>query len=321
MANICFVLRAEKTERRCTSNGMIAGLKQLGHTVDKIVFRKKDLWPGDRKITERFKRNIPEDAIVIMPKGAHLRPEAIQALKLARPDWRLVFWSADSIACGPRDGRQDGMLQRVLAFDDVIFTGYEACKFMRENGYEGRLAQVFQGFRPEVWHPTPASPVRNTAPKVSFLGSFYQGDGGRRRILDSIRHIGFKLNIGTHVYLEHAAAMYRTSRINLNIACGEIISNRMIRILAAGGFCLTPVLKDLQEGYPEGTVATYEYQDLKDLHEKVRHYMKYPDEAAEIAARGLELARTRPWLVQMGKVMKFLDGESICDGAATEYCS
>ena len=311
-----------KVAPHSTLHGMVDGLAALGHEVDVISYQKKVLHPGDRKILSLLNDRIPDGAVCLLMKGGHLPSVTIKKLREMKGTCKLVFFSADSLNCGPRDGRAGAMSNRAMECEYSIFTGYEGCEFMHSQGYAGRLAQIFQGFRPEIWHPSADARVQVASPQVSFLGSFYGGDGGRRRILASIRHIGFKLTHGTGMYLRQAAKLYRTARINLNIACGEIISNRVIRILASGGFCLTPMLKDLEAGYEPGVqMGTYEHGNLTDLHEKIRYWMEHGEEAQAIAGRGLELARTRPWSVQMGKIMKFVDGEIVCDGAATRYVS
>lgn len=90
---------------------------------------------------------------------------------------------------------------------------------------------------------------------------------------------------------EQVGQAYRDARIVLNDHWDDmretgIVSNRLFDALAAEAFVISDEMPEINELF-EGTVVTY--KDREDLREKVEYYMRHPEEAEKLAARGHEL--------------------------------
>jgi len=98
------------------------------------------------------------------------------------------------------------------------------------------------------------------------------------------------------VYRGRAGHRFELNKIycgaGINIDIGRIYQNDMVTmrvfdVMACGGFVLTERNDALLELFTEGVELDC-YTSLQELVEKAEHYIKNPDEAAAIAARGLD---------------------------------
>lgn len=82
--------------------------------------------------------------------------------------------------------------------------------------------------------------------------------------------------------------VFYQSKINLNITSRTIESGiplRVMDILSCGGFCLTNYQPEIAEFFEDG-VDLVMYTDMEDLLSKVRYYLEYEAERAQIAQNG-----------------------------------
>ena len=67
---------------------------------------------------------------------------------------------------------------------------------------------------------------------------------------------------------------------------------RVINVMACGGFLIAEHSESIQELFEVGKeIETY--RTIEELETKVAHYLENPEEAREIAQRGLEAVRQR----------------------------
>jgi hypothetical protein len=157
---------------------------------------------------------------------------------------------------------------------------------------------------------------------MCFFGlDSYTGDGGRAKKVQALRQAGYSVRTGQRCFHEKAAKAYWESAISLNFVCGDITSNRLVRILASGGFCLTEQNADILHSFSEGReLATFRQGDIEHLLEQAEYYMQRPALRREIGLAGHEWAKTRSWAHQVEKMVQFVQGKNIpADGAAGEY--
>jgi hypothetical protein len=158
----------------------------------------------------------------------------------------------------------------------------------------------------------------------------YKGDGGRRAKGKALTNGGFKMHCPKKIYHEAAAKVYYNSGICLNMVCGTpgeghtpvgITSNRLVRLLASGGFALTERNTDVAASFEEGNqLATFNFGDVSDLLKKTRYWMDNPKERLEVARRGWEWSANWSWDQQMEKMTRFIDGDDVpADGAASAW--
>lgn len=95
-------------------------------------------------------------------------------------------------------------------------------------------------------------------------------------------------NRGFADYYKEMPQIFSNSRINLNITVKSIqsgIPQRILDILACGGFCLTNYQREVADHFIDGTDLVM-YTDEKDLMEKVAYYLSHEKERRGIAENG-----------------------------------
>lgn len=127
---------------------------------------------------------------------------------------------------------------------------------------------------------------------VSFVGQVGRWHPYRRHVLNYLAGQGVPLNI-LHAPHEKAAEIYAQSLINLNISLNGDLNLRIFEVLSSGGFLLTDRLSP-QSGlgllFNDGEHLVC-FKDEKDLLDKIKYFLKHPDEAKEIARNGYEAYR------------------------------
>ncbi len=254
--------------------------------------------------------------LMIVIKGSAMTHDHIRQLIRVCPGKNL-FYTGDSITCGPGN-RVEAIGMRALMFDHVALTGYEGCAWVREVDPEKPLAQIYQGVRHEVYQPRPPWDQHLTTEGVCFLGHYYHQDGGRR---EKIAHLekDFKVLRSNDIYMEQAAERYFLWAVSPNFICGELTSSRVLRVMASGGFMLTETNKDIRRSFSNGIeLATFD-GSLKDLTSKVRYFMGDIKARRRIAERGRRKAKEYTWERQAQKMLDFVGGSVVADGAASDF--
>ena len=124
---------------------------------------------------------------------------------------------------------------------------------------------------------------------VSFVGQVGRWHPYRRHVLNCMTEQGIQLNI-FKVPHEKAAEIYAQSLINLNISLNGDLNLRVFEVLSSGGFLLTDRLcseSGLELLFRDGEHFVY-FRDEKDLVDKIKYFLRHPDEAKEIAKNGYE---------------------------------
>jgi hypothetical protein len=231
----------------------------------------------------------------------------------------LTFDSVSGEGCGPPN-RPIECGGRGLLCDRIVLTGTEGARWFRQQGYEGRIAQVYQGCRHHIWKP--GSLPRQNQDRLCFLGSDkYKGDGGRLEKFKAIKEAGFNMYRAKRVFHEDAAEVYWNSAICPNFTPGDVTSNRVTRVLSSGGFCLAESNLDIEHSFTDGVeMAIFRSKDIPHMIDRIRYYMDKPELRHEIAMRGHEWTRDKSWTHQAEKIVRFIRGEDVpADGAAGEY--
>ena len=291
-----------------TSRGMKHGLEQLGHQVSMFTIHNHRFYP------DQLIRAGNECDSLIVCKGTQIRNiKQYQEVISRLPD--VTYFIPDVVDRGQRSA---AVGPRAMVCTRIVCTGLEAAKWFRTNGYTRRIAQVYQGYRKHVWYPE-AKP-RNQSNTLVFLGSFYRDDGGRSKKISRIQKLGYPVLVRDNLFERDASMAYWNHAVCLNFSAWDCTSNRLMRILASGGFCLTEKNKDLAHSFENENQLVW-FESTEEMLDKVSTYMKDSTAREEIAARGLEWAKTRDWTAQMNKIVRFINGEIVCDGAAGTYVS
>jgi spore maturation protein CgeB len=102
---------------------------------------------------------------------------------------------------------------------------------------------------------------------VSFIGNVY---GNRQHLLESIDH---NVNVFSGVYGAEHAKIVSKSWINLNFCTTDGASDRVYKIMAAGGFLLTDDWKG-REKYFVNNEDLMIYSSMQDLNNKISKCLK-----------------------------------------------
>lgn len=101
-------------------------------------------------------------------------------------------------------------------------------------------------------------------------------------------------NRGFADYYKEMPLIFSNSRINLNITVKSIqsgIPQRILDILACGGFCLTNYQTEVADHFVDGTDLVM-YTDEKDLMEKVVYYLSHEEKRKRVAENGRRKVNT-----------------------------
>lgn len=99
-------------------------------------------------------------------------------------------------------------------------------------------------------------------------------------------------------YQRQMPLVFRNSKINLNITSKTIetgISQRVLDIMACGGFCLTNYQPEIAEYFEDGKELVM-YTDMEDLVQKTEWYLQHDEERVAIARAGYEKIRKQFFL-------------------------
>ena len=287
--------------------GMPEGFVEAGH--EWFYMQDSGAVPGYADKVAALAENFDT---VFVSKGAHIPLEVFRDIT-DRCD--VTYWTADSISRLPQV-----IGARALLCTRSIVTGTEGARWLKENNYAGRVAQVYLGCRHYVWKPGPFP--RKHQDRVCFLGtSSYKGDCGRKDKLDAIESAGIPLLLSNSIFHEKASEVYWNSAVCLNLVQEGIVSDRVVRILSSGGFCLTERNVDVDHSFTDGEeLATFEAGNIEHMLDQIYFYMSRPKLRSEIADRGFQWSRKMSHKNQMGKMCRFISGEDVePDGAAGEY--
>ena len=116
---------------------------------------------------------------------------------------------------------------------------------------------------------------------ISFIGNIY---GDRKELIDGI---GFNVNIITGAYGPNHSKEVSKTKINLNFCTSNGASDRVYKILAAGGFLLSNDWKNRENYLTDGKDCVI-FHDMEDLNNKIDYYLKNEEERNKIAQAGLK---------------------------------
>ena len=208
-----------------------------------------------------------EPRMVLISKGAGISRECIQRLKKITC---TVLWYMD-----PLDDNWNPELRERITCSDItvcaLLKPFELARKLNPNSFF-----VHEGYDSAVDFPI----QQRRKWDVSFIGQ----TKGRRRLYQVAT--GFKVIRGAFG-TDHARAVGQ-SKINLNFVVNDSgCSDRVYKILAAGGFLLTADWPGRSQDFKDGKDLVI-FEGISDLDSKIREYLKDPWKRSAIANRGRE---------------------------------
>ena len=243
-------------------------LRKLGHEVDEFVpFGKHGV---DYRQVPNFNIELQEVRgydIILIAKGNGISEYTMKMLK--KNNRKIIYWFPD-----PAQTFTSEMAMKAF-YSDVAF-------FDKKNSLEKALLVNKNSKYVCEGYDESADVVQNVKKQydISFIGNVY---GNRSSVLDRLENVKI---ISSAYGLQHSIEVGKT-KINLNICTDNCASDRIYKVLAAGGFLLTDdwygrELTGLVDG--EDLVI---YKDVEDLQEKIEFYLSRSYTRDKIASRGL----------------------------------
>ena len=116
---------------------------------------------------------------------------------------------------------------------------------------------------------------------ISFIGNLY---GDRQKIIEQLDYP--VKTISNAFGRQHSIEVSKT-KINLNLCTSQGSSDRIYKIMAAGGFLLSDEWTGRSEDFVNGEDLVI-FKDTDDLNKKIQYYLNNPNERQAIASNGLK---------------------------------
>lgn len=269
-----------------TNNSQRDCLIRLGHDVEEFHYRSIN---NSNETSNELFMNIELQEksgydIILIAKGNGINKFTMNELK--QNNKKIVYWFPDPAKTFTMEMAEKTMLSDVAFFDkknslEKAMLVNKQCRYICE-GYDESV-DFLQDVKKEY--------------DISFIGNMY---GNRSAVLERLNNVKI---ISSAYGLQHSIEVGK-SKINLNICTDNCASDRVYKILAAGGFLLTDdwygrELTGLVDG--EDLII---YNDIKDLEEKINKYLPDEEERNRISKNGMakvkKLTRTQ-WAKEISK--------------------
>lgn len=241
--------------KRSTNTSQLLSFKRLGHDVVGYNYRQKALEIGnearDNHLIETV-RNGNFDLVIYSKCNQVSESVFLEINKISK----TCLWFMDPLLSYDNEMREKTALVDYFCCDkyNVLL---EAKKINKNT------TQICEGYDETVDKPY----VLEKEYDVSFIGNIY---GNREEIMKNINH---NVNLFSNVYGSEHAKIVSKSWINLNFCTSEGASDRVYKIMAAGGFLLTNDWEGRAKNFVENEDLMI-FQDTNDLNNKIESCLK-----------------------------------------------
>lgn len=236
--------------------------------VDTFDYRRVSKLEGSDVMHKKLE-NLAENNydLIILSKCNQLNVKSIQPFR--KRGTRVLLWYMD-----PMHNFNDELRQKILISD------YVACALARPY-HEAIKLNPRTSFVPEGFYKKDYYPVRVNGQdiNVSFIGSLY----GHRK-----EYINFdtRISVFNNVFKKDHNNIVARSKINLNFTSGGT-SDRIYKILAAGGFLLTQPWPEMEKLFNPGKDFDL-FRNKEEMKDKIYYYLKNKRDRDIIASNGIK---------------------------------
>lgn len=266
--------------KNSTNNGIANGFENAGHDVVRYDYRNSERDYGKTQRDNHIINFCLYDDRVATGKDINLivfckcNGVDIRVIRECNKVAKTFLWYMD-----PLNGNyNDELIEKIKVADYVGVAKWEV--YAQAKKLNPNMHFLIEGFDPAWDYPIEGEKKYD----VSFIGNLY----GDRRKWIPVRGIVLK----NRYNVEHSKAVGQ-SKINLNFTGGGGPSDRVYKILAAGGFLLSEAWP--RENYYDkdryGLEHDLDYFAVDNVDQMIRmceHFLKHYDEAEEIAQHGYE---------------------------------
>lgn len=255
-------------ENKSTNNSQSRGFSAAGANVIEYSFRDRAALIGDfardNELVEFINDNSPD--LVVFSKCAEL---AVTTFEKICSKYQTCYWYMDPLVSLKQDLLKKASLCTFVV--TAVPNTVEPLKQVNEN-----TTLLYEGYDHTIDYP------QNEEKKfdVSFIGSLHSN---RREMLGNLDPSVVHVNgaFGT----DHARAV-AMSKINLNVATTGGASDRVFKVMAAGGFLMSTDWDGREKLFEDGKHIVI-FSDRNDLQKKLSYYLKNEDKRIEIATNAL----------------------------------
>jgi spore maturation protein CgeB len=241
---------------------------RLGHEVIRYDYRKRARELGsyndmDMELIQKGVGECPQ--LTIFSKCNGMSVKVIN--QFDRHVNLTCLWYMD-----PMHNFDNELVRKIHAATFSCFALYDPYKRGKEINMNSFF--VHEGFDDMIFYPLDED--NHHIYVTSFIGSLY---GDRKKYYDEV---GFKV-FSKSFRKEHNEVVHDT-QINLNFTSGGC-SDRVYKVLAAGGFLLTEPWPNMEKDFVVGRDLDI-FTDVKSLKSKLSYYIARPEECKKIAKCG-----------------------------------
>jgi spore maturation protein CgeB len=264
--NILFV-GVFDTNKKSTNTSQLLAFKKNGHKVTGYNYRIKAAVIGNNKrdlhLINVIKNN-NFDLIVFSKCNVVDYAVFEQAAKITK----TCLWFMDPLTSYTEEMRKKTSLVSFFCCDKLNVLN--EAKLINKNSF-----QVCEGFDETVDKVFKNKECYD----VSFIGNMY---GERLNMIKNVKH---NIRIVNNVFGEEHAQEVSKTKINLNFCTNQGASDRVYKIMAAGGFLLTNDWIGRDKDFVDGKDLII-FEDSEDLNNKISFYLKSENERKIIAENG-----------------------------------
>jgi spore maturation protein CgeB len=255
------------TDKKSSNTSQLLAFKKLGHNVTGYNYRNKAMLLGDAQRDRHLIDTIEKRSfdLIVFSKCNVVDYEVF---KRATQRTKTCLWFMDPLVTYDEEMRQKTKLVDYFCCDKENVL--EQAIKINPNSFH-----VCEGFDETVDIPRDQKKVY----EVSFIGNIY---GDRKKIIDNIEH-NVKIIEGAYG-TQHSQEVSKT-KINLNFCTSEGASDRVYKVMAAGGFLLSNDWKNRKNYLTDGKECVI-FHDMQDLNDKIDYYLKNEEERNAIAQLG-----------------------------------
>ncbi len=259
--------------KRSTNTSQLLSFKRLGHSVVGYNYRQRAMITGRRQRDLHLYETIKNGSfdLIVFSKCNGV---SLELFKKTKELTKTCLWFMDPLKTYDKEMRLKTKLVSYFCCDkaNVLNVALE----FNEHSY-----RVCEGYDEDVDKPHDVEKTHD----VSFIGNLY----GER--LELINQIEKDVTIFTSAYgADHARAV-SSSKINLNFCTDEGASDRVYKIMAAGGFLLTNDWEGRKEHFTNGRDCVI-FKDTADLNKKIKYYLENPELTSMISKYGKDTVKS-----------------------------
>ena len=255
------------TNRKSTNTSQLLAFKRLGHDVTGYNYRQRAMMIGAENRDLHLWETISNSNfdLVVFSKCNGISNEVF---KRAKSVTKTCLWFMDPLISYDEEMMSKTSLVSYFCCDkiNVLHKALE----LNKNSFH-----VCEGYDEQVDKPHDIKKQHD----VSFIGNLY-GDRG-----ELISKINNDVTIFTSAYGSDHAKAVSSSRINLNFCTDAGASDRVYKIMAAGGFLLSNDWEGRKDHFTNGRDCVI-FKDHNDLNEKISYYLKNPEMVKMISDYG-----------------------------------